>query len=303
MMKRFCLMFLLLFLMFAELSTADEKPPAEEKVFSGPQPGELLSPFVVRGVFDDDAGKDLDFVRQANGRPLVLVFVHDLNRPSVSLTRLLTQYTVSRDADKLSTGIILLTDDATEGENTLRRIRHALAERAPVGVSPDGLEGPGSYGLNRKVTLTILIAKDGRVTHNFALIQPSIQADLPGILEAVVSVAGGKIPRLEDLEGMRDQIRPSASSDQIPNLRPLLAPVIRRDATPEDVDRAAKAVEELAGTNSAAAKEVGRIANTIIDAGKLSEYGTPRAREYLQKWAMKYGKSTKKPADAPKEKE
>ena len=37
---------------------------AQDKVFSGPQVGEKLKPFKVRGVFDDDAGKDLDFVNQ-----------------------------------------------------------------------------------------------------------------------------------------------------------------------------------------------------------------------------------------------
>ena len=35
--------------------------------------------------------------------------------------------------------------------------------------------------------------------------------------------------------------------------------------------------------------EVGRIANTIINAGKLKDYGTERAQEYLQKWAKEYG--------------
>src|SRR5262249_24866236 len=67
-----------------------------ERLFSGPQVGEKLPPFRVRGVFDADAGKDLDFVTQAAGKPVVLVFVHDVNRQSVGMTRALTGYTVGR---------------------------------------------------------------------------------------------------------------------------------------------------------------------------------------------------------------
>src|SRR5436190_22034662 len=170
----------------------------KDKVFSGPQVGEKLPGFKVKGVFGDAAGKDLDFVKLADGKPIVLVFVHDLNRMSLSMTRVLTAYTASRAKDGLHTGVVWLADDVTEAENTLKRSGHALAKDAPLGISPDGKEGPGSYGLNRSMTLTIVVAKEGKVTANFALVQPSLQADLPKILDEVVKVAGGKAPKVDD---------------------------------------------------------------------------------------------------------
>lgn len=273
---------------------------AADPIFSGPQVGEKLAPFQVRGVFDQDAGKDLDFITKADGKPIVLIFVHDVNRQSISMTRILSQYTVSRVKDGLATGIVWLHDDATEAENTLKRIKHALTPQAPTGISIDGREGPGSYGLNRNVMLTILVGKDGKVTGNFALVQPSLQADLPKILDSVVAVAGGRAPKLDELEGMREMTRNPAAADAVPNLRQLLTPVIRRDATPEDVDKAAVAVEEFAEKNAAARKEIGRIANTIINAGKLENYGTPRAQEHLKKWAKKYGGEPESQPDAPR---
>ena len=97
-----------------------------DKVFSGPQVGETLPPLPVRGVFDAEAGKELDFVRQADGKPIVLIFVHDVNRPSVGMTRALTMYTVQRAKDGLTTGVVWLDDDVTAAESTLQRIRHAL---------------------------------------------------------------------------------------------------------------------------------------------------------------------------------
>lgn len=274
---------------------------ADEPVFSGPQVGEKLGPFKVRGVFDDDAGKEIDFVSRAAGKPIVLIFVHDVNRQSIAMTRILSLYTVKRSADGLATGVVWLQDDATEAENALKRIKHALAPKAPTGISLDGREGPGSYGLNRNVMLTILVGNEGKVTGNFALVQPSLQADLPRILRSIVAVAGGTVPKLEGLDGMKDMARPAAGVAEVPNLRPWLTPVIRLNADPADVETAAKALEEFVEKNEAAKKEVGRIANTIINSGKLADYGTPKAQEYLKKWSKAYGAPDGDKKEPPKQ--
>jgi hypothetical protein len=273
-MPRFALLAVLL---LASLVVADDK------VFSGPQVGEKLPAFKVRGVYDD-AGKELDFVTKAKGKPIILVFVHDFNRPSASMTRVLMNYTASRAKDGLASGIVWLTDDATEAEATLKRVKHAMP-KAPIGISLDGKEGPGSYGLNRSMTLTILVGKDNKVTANFALVQPSLQADLPKILEAVVKVAGGKVPKLEELEGGKEKM----ATEPDPKLRGLIRPLIQKDATKEAVDKAAEAIQAYIKKNEVARKEVGRISRTIVESGKLDNYGTKPAQEYLRKWAKTYG--------------
>ncbi|MGI8981292.1 MAG: hypothetical protein ACR2FY_18860 [Pirellulaceae bacterium] len=275
----------------------DAKP--KEELFSGPQVGEKLSSFKVRGVLGDE-GKELDFVKQADGKPIVLVFVHEVNRPSIGMTRVLTAYTTSRMKDGLATGVVWLSADATEAENNIKRMQHALTAAAPTGISLDGKEGPGSYGLNRKATLTILVGKEGKVTANFALVQPSLQADLPKILKEVVAVAGGKVPKLEEIAGVGEMVRKDPKNEPAQELRGLIRPVIQRDAKPEDVDAAAAAVVKYIEKNEAARKEVGRIATTIIDGGKLSNYGTARAQEHLRKWAKEYGPPTKEKSGEPK---
>ncbi len=297
----------LIFVMFVTCEVATNVF-AQEQLFSGPQVGEKLSSFKVRGVFDDEAGKDIDFIAQADGKPIVLIFVHDINRQSVSMTRILSGYAVSRARDGLSTGVIWLDDDATAAENQLKKMRHALTPKAPTGISLEGREGPGSYGLNRNVMLTILVGKDGKVTGNFALVQPSLQVDLPKILQSIVDVVGGEVPKLSDLPGMPEMRAPS-DQPEAPNLRPLLLPLIKLTASEAEVEKAAKAIEEKAAEDAAVRKEIGRIANTIIDNGKLKDYGTPKAQEYLEKWATEYGqrgtkgrneKSDATKSDAPK---
>jgi len=274
---------------------------ADEILFSGPQLGESLPAFKVREVFSENAGNEIDFVATAKGEPLVLIFVHELNRQSVSMIRILSQYTASRADDKLNTGVVLLRDDATEAENELNRIRHALAPNAPIGISLDGGEGPGSYGLNRNVTLTILVGNQGKVTANFALVQPSLQVDLPLILDAIIELVGGPKPSLDQLPGMPPMLQRGTATSKVgdddqPNLRPLLQPLIAKSATNDEVDRAASEIEKRIKGDKAARQELGRIANTIMDAGKLSNYGTPHAQEYLGKW----GKEIGRPSDEAK---
>jgi hypothetical protein len=264
---------------------------AQDPIFSGPQVGEKLDAFKVKGVFDDAAGKEIDFVTLAEGKPIVLIFVHEVNRPVAGMTRILSTYTASRVKDGLATGVVWLADDATAAENQLKTMRHALAKEAPIGISVDGKEGPGSYGLNRNVALTILVGKENKVTANFALVQPSLQADLPKILDAVVAVAGGKAPKLEDLEGM------PAMNRNGPDMRSLLQPVINKSATEEQVIAAAKKVEDAASKDEVVRKELARITTAVINGGKFEDYGTPKAREYLKKWNAEYAPQAAAPGE------
>lgn len=204
------------------------------------------------------------------------------------MARILSTYTASRAKDGLHTGVVWLADDLTESENQAKRSRSGINTKVPFGISVDGREGPGSYGLNRNVALTILVGKENKVTANFALVQPSLQADLPKILDAVVAVAGGKAPKLDELQGMQGMMQREAGAGGTVDIRSLLQPVIRKDATEEQVIAAAKKVEEAVTKDEAVKKEIIRITNTIINAGKLENYGTPKAREYLKKWKEEY---------------
>jgi hypothetical protein len=276
----------------ATLLAASACHGAEDAPFSGPQVGERLVPFKARAAVGEQAGKEFDLVGDANGRPLLLVFVHELTRPSAALTRIVVDYAKTRKEDDLQAGVVFLGDDLTELETTLRRAAHALPSDVPVGVSLDGGEGPGAYGLNRKMTLTVLVAKENRVTANFALVQPSVAADAPEIGHAIVQLLGGqKKPTLQEMGGERAammQRRPAGGGQDDGQFRALLAPVIRKTATPEDVAAAAKKVEDHAAKDNAFKHRVAEVAGRIIEAGRLDSYGTPAAQEYLRKWAQEF---------------
>ncbi len=256
----------------------------DEEVFSGPQPGESLPNFTLRQVLGVEEPREVDPVDTANDRPLLLIFVHDVNRPAIGMTRTLTRYAQSREKDGLTTAVILLADDVTGGEATLKRMQHALTPNVLTGVSIDGREGPGALGLNRSVQLTILVAKSGKVMANFALVQPSLQADMPKIIAAVVEQVGGPMPQMKDLLD-----RPDAARVDPDRMRGLLRPLIQKDATDEAVDEAARVIEKACEEDPQVRREVGRIATTIVRSGKLENYGTLRAQEKLKHWAETIG--------------
>ena len=272
---------------------------ADPPVFSGPQAGEKITNFKVRVLFGDLAGKEINPIEKAQGKPVLLIFANELTRPSNALTQVLMRY-VEQHSQKLYGSLIFLSDDPTATEALLKRARRALPQKAPVAISLDGKEGPGAYGLNRNVTLTILFAKDGKVVSNFALISPSLQADMPKILKPVVKVVGGKMPTLADLAPFRAMAKQPAG--QV-NLRPLLGPVLQKDASEEAVKRAALAAEKQFAKQPEMAARMGQVARQIIAAGRLESYGTKTAQKFLKKWAEQFPEPKKKPIRQPSQPE
>ena len=261
---------------------------AQETVFSGPQIKERLIPFQVQGLTEPDLGKQVDYVTNAKGKPLLLVFVHDVNRQSISLVRLLTAYSAKRLGDGLQTGVVMLHEDANEAEKNFQRMKHALNAETPTGVSLEGREGPGSYGLNRWVTLTILVGQDDRVMANYALVQPSLQVDLPKIVKSITEVIGGTVPTMEELIGketMRVMPGDKKGAAAVPDVSGLVRPLIQKKATDEELTQIAEKIEKAMEADEAVRSEIYRIATTITGSGKLTDYGTAKAQEYLKKWA------------------
>ena len=267
----------------------------QEAVFSGPQAKEAIVPFQIRSLTGSDAGKQLDYVSSAKGKPLLLVFVHDVNRQSIAMVRNLTVYSAKRLGDGLQTGVVFLHEDANEAEKNFHRMKHALSSETPTGVSLEGREGPGSYGLNRLVTLTILLSQDNKVVANYALVQPSLQVDLPKIVKSITEVVGGTVPPMEELIG-KDAMRAMQGEKKgaAPDMGGAMRSLIQKRATEEQVIQIAEKIELEMKADEAVRREIYRIAMAVSGGGKLSDYGIPKAQEYLSKWA----KASKENSDA-----
>ena len=193
-MLRSTLVSLSLLMVHAAVAVGEEVEP----LFSGPQVGEQLAPFEAQPAFGE--AETIAVLDGTADGPLLLVFVHQVTRPSIGLTRLLMDFAATKQGEGLKTRLIFLTDDPTETKAFLQRARHALPQGVQPSISNEGIEGPGAYGLNRKMMLTVLVASKGVVTANFPLVQPSIQADAPKIGHEIVKVVGdSEAPTLKDM--------------------------------------------------------------------------------------------------------
>ena len=166
----------------------------ENKVFSGPQPGEKLPSLKATGIRGGAKDVTFDFIAKADGRPHVLLLQDESGvglRGLYDVVGVVNKISKKSDKD-LHISVVFLSDDPA----ALKQITQHVPENVLVGISPDGREGPGNYGLNRNVAQTIIIAKDGKVLHNFAFTQPMLYAD-PHVLGAIGEAIGIKPATIE----------------------------------------------------------------------------------------------------------
>jgi hypothetical protein len=181
----------------------DEKPKAtdavQKRIFSGPQPGEKIKPFKVLHIKADQP-KELEIVKETDERTTLICFVHRLSNDDRILFGLgLVDFYASRHKE-LTSHFVLLSDDRAKMIMMLQGwARGSLFTKSLVSVSVDGIEGPGYYGLNRNVAMTVLVAKGNKVVSNLVFKAPN-NRDLQTIMAAVAKALGKPEPTLAKVQ-------------------------------------------------------------------------------------------------------
>lgn len=192
-------------LLLAILTVSSLAARAADSVFSGPQVGERTTPFKVLEITGPNQGKERDPITENAGSPTALVFISAIERSLVPLLRVVDQYGAER-TNLLKTELVFLFGDRVAGEERSKAVANSVKLRTRVGLSLDGAEGPGNYGLNKECMMTILAAKDNKVAANFALVQPGI-ADAPKVIAALAKVCGDTNPPTVDQLSERQMAR------------------------------------------------------------------------------------------------
>lgn len=167
----------------------------EEKLFSGPQPGEKVAPFKVL-VIKDDEPREMEIVKRVEDGTTLVCFIHRMGTDDRILFGLGLVDFYARRFEKLKCHFVILSDERDKVSNMLRGwARGNIFPNAMVSLSTDGLEGPGFYGLNPTTTMTALVIKDGVVANNMVFNAPN-NFDLEKIMIAVAEVQGAEKPSL-----------------------------------------------------------------------------------------------------------
>lgn len=163
-----------------------------KQIFSGPQPGEKLPGFEATSLVGDEQGESVDPVALGGKHPELIVF-EDENGVAIrglfGLARAAQKIRNNTDK-KFHFSVVFLSDDADTVINRYAELFPRLQETGidSISISKDGRNGPGTYGLDRTVSQTILFAKDGKVTRNFVFPQGMLYPDphvLGGIAELI----------------------------------------------------------------------------------------------------------------------
>lgn len=141
---------------------------------SGPAAGTPLPPLRVYAVTGEVQNAEVNYVEQREGKPTLYCFVpaDKWSRPTARLLKALDHRmgTLS-DAALVA---VWVTNDPAASKDYLPRAQQSLQlGRTALTVSEEGPGGPGEWGINTEVDLTIVAAREGRVLKSFAFQSPN----------------------------------------------------------------------------------------------------------------------------------
>jgi hypothetical protein len=180
------------------------------QIFSGPQPGEKLPGFKASSLIGDTKGEDIDPIKLAGKNPQILLFQDEGGvaiRGLFGVVDAITKIDRKTEQD-LHIACVFLCDDAETITSRFESLFPRMRERGIdlIALSKDGRDGPGAYGLNRTVSQTIILAKDGKVTQNFVFPQGMLLPD-PHVMGGIAELIG------EERDSVAQWLAEGAESD------------------------------------------------------------------------------------------
>jgi len=164
---------------------------------SGPQVGEALPDVKIRAVTGPRGGQDFDLPADIKQKPSLIVITQRGSRKVRSFLTTVEWYAAKQGSGSLAAHFVFL-----EQEGLTRAELPLLAKgdrRRPPMLSPlSWLESKkaAAFKLHDKTALTVLLVKDGKVTSNFALIEPN-NADAARVVAAAAKLLGKDPPTLQ----------------------------------------------------------------------------------------------------------
>ncbi len=140
----------------------------EKPIYSGPQPGEKVPSLIAVNIRGELAGQEFDPVELAGDKLHLMFFVSKSRTFGRFLGQLRNQLQAIEENSKQpwAMSVIVCTDDANEAQKSFTVLDQRYPKNLVVGLSKDGSAGPPAFGLDKNLTATVIVAKNGTVAHN-----------------------------------------------------------------------------------------------------------------------------------------
>ncbi len=255
-----------------------QKPATSKPMFSGPQVGERLPALKVQ-LLGEKEPKEL--VASHNGKPVQIIFFHKMARIAFAVIKPVTEFAVKYEKEKnFRTILVFLTDDPPAMERQMKAVAGYLPKEVMVGVSPDGSNGPGNYGLNRNTMMTVLLGQGDKVTANFALGQPSQNVDGLRIAKAIVDLLKVPAPDYKKFAGGMNRSQPPIDRKLARMVNPLLA----GDWTDEEATEKIAEIEKYVGGDKRLKAELGTMIARIAPTGRSKMISNAKVKAKFEEW-------------------
>ncbi len=160
----------------------------EKPVYSGPQPGEKVPSLAAINLRGDQVGKEFDPVDLAGDKLHLMFFVSKSRTFGRFLGQLSQQLQSIEKTSKQpwTMSVIVCNDDANEVEKSFTVLDQRYPKNLVVGLCKEGAAGPPAFGLDKNLTATVIVVKDGQVLHNLPYAGDAFYTQ-PHILGAIAS--------------------------------------------------------------------------------------------------------------------
>ena len=124
---------------------------------SGPPVGETAEPFEFEAATGDDAGKTVDPLKARADKPVLMIFISDLNRQGFALLKQLDKYGRLRQPEGLEVVIVRVADDREGAAKHAKLLFDLYDVKSLAGIAKEGKSGPKDYNLHEEAKMTVLL--------------------------------------------------------------------------------------------------------------------------------------------------
>ena len=124
---------------------------------SGMEIGAVPLPFEVEDVTGPNKGKHLCYRCLYGGRPVVGIFVRDLDESTQALIKQIDQEVAAHQAEKLAAFVVVLTDDPQSAKSDLEKVAAKNEiKNVPLTVF-EGAAGPEGYQVTKEAAVNVMM--------------------------------------------------------------------------------------------------------------------------------------------------